>query len=1061
MSQRDQHKSDILSNINRIANTNIQDKHWHELISSTDTKIQSMIDHESDILKKKEAVNSKTRNNINKWNTKLKTTTSSSSNAESQNRKKIVVKPIVSAESTANNINKNAHDLMQEKSAFDPTHIAKIDKQHSYGNQKADVANIGRARAEISNSQHFIEHFKNDAKEKTQSQQNKLKHHKIITSNIKLSEGTNSSKMKNAHQELLKDVTASNSHTKVQHKYISDIVKESLKVTGSAATSAQTKSFEKVESKSQEQSLRDSVKSNSYTKSQIENKNDSSASEEQIITSIETLTNSAISNNLKNVQQNKLNKNLLSDLRLHDTSNVDNSNHHQKSIQTTFSSDMKEHAEHKNTVNNMGKNLKAVTNTETSAISSNSTENTNTQDSSQILSSSNLYTASQIDNAHSRNIAQDGQERVFTITQASPISLVTSANNQDKQKEILHIQDPKNQSLTKTRHNNNNFSQKVYDGKDATVSRQATSFNNDKNEHQNNLLKAKSLINSFADTQSMQNDESSIRRKQQLITTDSIASSDSNISSCTDNTNKNDLEKVTGISSSNSYAKSNAQNKNHVDIAKKKHTDIFNANRSGQAIISSKFKDTNQDKSLRTTSSSNLYTDTETKNNNTNSIKKALDAALNAKVKTISFNDIKNIDPQDVIKKSLSETSSDLFSKAQAEIAHDSKILKNDYENSAKGNTIIKTKSNNYHNQQEDLHKTRFLSSDAQDSQHNIKSISSRNSYLPATNENIVKSGKSKKDGETFNLSTLGKIKIHNNIKKEHLNNWPITMSDAATLVEERTEDKDKFNNSKTTEKVTVHTETAAEAAATNNIESEQHDIHVGHRSKLKDSWNAETKIQNAILDASAEMIALKRTKNKSERKSISDNKLETLSSNEAHAKTQIINKEKNDITGTSESSVNTEGTQRLITSAMSSASTSNNMNIDLGTKYDQINNKMSTSSLFTSVSKDAKEREKHLSSVQTSLHLSDKINGCNKDVETRKFIHQATNLYKILGKEQDSEILLMKKNSKGPVQIAGFKKSIPPLIAYRLIPREVFERIRTILANKQISCTDCPLSNS
>lgn len=54
-----------------------------------------------------------------------------------------------------------------------------------------------------------------------------------------------------------------------------------------------------------------------------------------------------------------------------------------------------------------------------------------------------------------------------------------------------------------------------------------------------------------------------------------------------------------------------------------------------------------------------------------------------------------------------------------------------------------------------------------------------------------------------------------------------------------------------------------------------------------------------------------------------------------------------------------------------------------------------------------------------------------------------------------------MKKNSKGPVQIAGFKKSIPPLIAYRLIPREVYERIRTILANKQISCTDCPLSNS
>lgn len=54
-----------------------------------------------------------------------------------------------------------------------------------------------------------------------------------------------------------------------------------------------------------------------------------------------------------------------------------------------------------------------------------------------------------------------------------------------------------------------------------------------------------------------------------------------------------------------------------------------------------------------------------------------------------------------------------------------------------------------------------------------------------------------------------------------------------------------------------------------------------------------------------------------------------------------------------------------------------------------------------------------------------------------------------------------MKRNSKGPVQTASFKNCVPPLIAYRLIPREVYERIRTILTNKQIFCTDCPLSNS
>ncbi|KAL6435767.1 hypothetical protein ACFW04_005571 [Cataglyphis niger] len=1041
MSQRDQHKSNNLSNINKIENTNMEDKHWHGLISSTDTKTQSMIDHKSDILRKKEEVNSETRNNINKWHTKFQTISSSKAELQSE------LEPMVSAESTVNKINKNVHDSIEEKSAFDPTYIVKAHKQHSYDNQK-DVANIGKARAEISNSQRFIKHFKNDVKEKIQSQQNKLKHHKIITSNIELSEETNSNEMKNAHQELLKDITESNSRTKVQHKHINDIVKESLKVTENAATSAQTESSEKFESRSEEKSLRDSLKSNSYTKSQKGIKNNSSASEEQIIKNIETLTNSAIFNNLKNVRQNKLNKNLLTDLELHNMNNGYNPNQ-QKSIQTTSSYDMKEHVENKNTVNNKGENLKAVTNTVTSAISSNSIESTNTQDPLQILSLSKLNAASQIDNAHSRNIAQDSQERVFT--QVLPTSLVTSTNNRDKQKEILYIQDSKNQRLTKTRHtNNNHLSQKIYDDEDAIMSRQATSFSNNKNEHENNLLKA-TLINSFADTQSIENDESNIHRKQQLIT-DSTASSDSNISGYIDNTNKNNLKKLIGISSSKSYAKANAQNKND-DIVKKKHTDILNENISGQAIISSKFKDTQQNKS-----SSNLYIDKKMKNDNTNNIKEALDAALNAKVKMISFNDIKNTDPQDVIKKSPSKTS-DLFSEAEIKMAHDSKIPKNDYENSATINTIIKTKNSNYHNQQKDLHKARFLSTNTQDSQHNIKSISSENSYIPAENENIVKSGKFKKDGEiTFNLSNLGKMKIHNKIKKEHLNNWPITMSAPATFVEERTENKNKFNNSKTTENVTAHAETAAEATATNNIESEQRDIHVGDRSKLGDSWNAETKIQNAILDASAEMIALKRTKNKNEGKSISDNKLGM--SNEAHAKAQITNKEKYDVMGTSESSINAE-TQRLITSAMSSVSTSSNINIDLDRKYDQINDKMSTTSVITPVSKDTKGKEKHLSSVETSLHLSDKINGCNKDVETRKFIHQATNLYKVLGKEQDSEILLMKRNSKGPVQVAGFKKSVPPLIAYRLIPREVYEKIRTILANKQISCRDCPLSNT
>lgn len=66
-----------------------------------------------------------------------------------------------------------------------------------------------------------------------------------------------------------------------------------------------------------------------------------------------------------------------------------------------------------------------------------------------------------------------------------------------------------------------------------------------------------------------------------------------------------------------------------------------------------------------------------------------------------------------------------------------------------------------------------------------------------------------------------------------------------------------------------------------------------------------------------------------------------------------------------------------------------------------------------------------------------------------------------MLNKQRDSEILLMKKNPEGPVRVASLKNSVPPLIAYRLIPREVYERIRTIIANKQIRIADCPLSNT
>lgn len=65
-----------------------------------------------------------------------------------------------------------------------------------------------------------------------------------------------------------------------------------------------------------------------------------------------------------------------------------------------------------------------------------------------------------------------------------------------------------------------------------------------------------------------------------------------------------------------------------------------------------------------------------------------------------------------------------------------------------------------------------------------------------------------------------------------------------------------------------------------------------------------------------------------------------------------------------------------------------------------------------------------------------------------------------MMNKQEGIEFLLIKKNPKGPIQIASFEENTPPLIKYRLISREVYDRIRTIITDKQILCIDCPLSN-
>lgn len=66
-----------------------------------------------------------------------------------------------------------------------------------------------------------------------------------------------------------------------------------------------------------------------------------------------------------------------------------------------------------------------------------------------------------------------------------------------------------------------------------------------------------------------------------------------------------------------------------------------------------------------------------------------------------------------------------------------------------------------------------------------------------------------------------------------------------------------------------------------------------------------------------------------------------------------------------------------------------------------------------------------------------------------------------MLDERQDSEVLLMMRNPTGIVQVASLKKSVEPHVGYRLISREVYEKIRTIIANKQTLCIDCPLSST
>ncbi|RLU27380.1 hypothetical protein DMN91_001184 [Ooceraea biroi] len=104
-------------------------------------------------------------------------------------------------------------------------------------------------------------------------------------------------------------------------------------------------------------------------------------------------------------------------------------------------------------------------------------------------------------------------------------------------------------------------------------------------------------------------------------------------------------------------------------------------------------------------------------------------------------------------------------------------------------------------------------------------------------------------------------------------------------------------------------------------------------------------------------------------------------SSDDAHAKRRTIDEERHVSRG-SQFSVNTEETRRSSVASSPFASISDNANVHLGRRYDQINDETSAASIATATPKSIKEK-KQLFLIKTSLHPTHKRNACDENVET------------------------------------------------------------------------------
>ncbi|EFN81475.1 uncharacterized protein LOC105185997 [Harpegnathos saltator] len=508
--------------------------------------------------------------------------------------------------------------------------------------------------------------------------------------------------------------------------------------------------------------------------------------------------------------------------------------------------------------------------------------------------------------------------------------------------------------------------------------------------------------------------ESRLPQEQRLITVNyPTASSSSETFSHADSIQENNVqdtaEEFLATSSSDSRAKFDVQGEG----------DRASASATARTMTSYEFGDTEADKSLQRTSSSDAdaQATAETTNDPSAVAEARREAAGKGSVagKHAGLSDLlsdaaarmRTISREDVIRRSLSQTWSSALSEAREVESATARVLA-DYE-SRSG-----TGSGDQRDEQGDA-----SSSGIRDSRRDVmKSTSSANSYAAArtTSEGIAEG-----------------------VEGVRPSGWLVTTSDAAACTEESAQNKDKLNASRQIGEVAVFAETSGgAAAAARNIESEQREEAGGYQGGL----NVATKVRNTSAAASAETITSMKTENESESEAAWSD--EVAASWSDGAETRI----KSDVSRDS-------AARSSATSATSSASasTSDVLATSLKARYRQIGNGMSAIV--------PPSNELHLSSGGAALYPSREISKCDENVETREFISEATSLQQMLEKQRGSEILLMKKNPRGPVQVASLKNSVPPLVAYRLIPREVYERIRAIIASERIFCASCALSSA